>query len=290
MGGSGQDISPVPEDTLCAIENRAVELARLAGTEIIAALGRTLAVRYKGDPENEASLKDPVSEVDHEVEVLIRALLGEHFPDHDILGEEIDEGPSRDCDFVWAIDPVDGTTNFVNGFPLFAGSIGVLYRGQPIVGAVWCSTSHSLRPGVYHARIGGPLSFEKEEVTPKGHNPTIRRRLAGEPQATADHSLPWDIRKTGSAAIECAFAAAHLLHVARFERPNVWDVAGGIVLVRAAGGEVRVKDEERGWIDMDRFHVPGMTNGQKASLRDWRRPLIVGDASAVERMCRSHED
>ena len=45
--------------------------------------------------------------------------------------------------------------NFVNGFPLFAASIGVLHQGRPLVGAVWCSTSHALRAGVYHARAGG---------------------------------------------------------------------------------------------------------------------------------------
>jgi myo-inositol-1(or 4)-monophosphatase len=65
---------------------------------------------------------------------------------------------------VWAIDPIDGTTNFVNGFPLFAASIGMLHRGCPVVGAIWCSTSYALRAGVYHARAGGALRFEGEPL------------------------------------------------------------------------------------------------------------------------------
>lgn len=277
-----------PQELLRDIERVAVELARLAGTEIVAALGRTLEVRYKGNAEGAPaageSLKDPVSEVDSQVEVLIRARLGDRFPEHDILGEEMDERPGRDHDFVWAVDPIDGTTNFVNGFPLFAGSVGVLHRGRPVVGAVWCSTSHALRPGVYHARAGGPLCFDEEALDPRP-NPAVRRRLAGEPEATADAALEWDIRKTGSAAVECAFVAAGLLQVARFERPNVWDIAGGIPLVRAAGGEVRYRDE-RGWTSLERLDPVAGASGGAPDLRNWRRPLILGRPEAVERMAR----
>ncbi|HSK38135.1 MAG TPA: inositol monophosphatase family protein [Arenibaculum sp.] len=289
------DPLPISEPDLRAIERTAVELARVAGAEIMSALGRTLSIRYKGadaatDAATDAAIgttfKDPVSEIDHKVEVLIRSRLAEDFAEHDILGEEIDERPGRDHDFVWAIDPIDGTTNFVNGFPLFAGSIGVLYRGCPIVGAVWCSTSHALRVGVYHARHGGSLCFDEEPIEMKV-NPALRRRLAGEPQAISDRDLPWDIRKTGSAAIECAFVAASLLRVARFERPNVWDVAGGIALVRAAGGDVRVRDAA-GWVPLERFEPPASAAGTPPDLRDWRRPVILGEPDAVALLCRAH--
>ncbi|HEV7284927.1 MAG TPA: inositol monophosphatase, partial [Kaistia sp.] len=205
-------------DVLAEIGATAAEFATLAGAEIIASLGRTLAVRYKNIGGDAADFRDPVSEIDHKVEVLLRARLAERFGDHDIIGEELDERPGRNHDFVWAIDPVDGTANFVNGFPLFAASIGVLYRGRPVAGAVWCAASHALRPGVYYARRGGPLCFDGEPLNPRDTG-GLRRRLAGEPNGRSDRSLPWDSRKTGSAAIECAFVAAGLLRVARFERP-----------------------------------------------------------------------
>jgi myo-inositol-1(or 4)-monophosphatase len=270
--------------TLSDIERLAVELARLAGTEIVAALGRTLEVRYKGTTGSEATFKDPVSEVDHQVETLIRARLADSFPEHDILGEEMDERPGRDHDFVWAVDPIDGTTNFVNGFPLFAASIGILHRGRPVVGAVWCSTSHALRPGVYHAREGGSLCFDEEAIELRA-NPAVRRRLAGEPQATSDAALPWDIRKTGSAAVECAFVAAGLLRVARFERPNVWDVAGGIPLVRAAGGDVHVLEGD-GWNPLERLEASAGPSGETPDIRHWRRSIIIGEPEAVALMGR----
>ena len=262
----------VSGDELDRLEALAAEMARLAGAEITAALGRTLAVRYKGDEAAEAAARDPVSEVDHAAETLIRARLAEAAPGHDIIGEEIDERPGRDHDWVWAIDPVDGTANFVNGLPLFAASIGVLHRGRPVVGALWCSASHALRAGVYSAREGGALAFDGAPFEPAAR-PDVRRRLVGLPDGGGP-DLPFDARRTGSAAIECAFVAAGLLAAARFATPNLWDVAGGAALVLAAGGEVRVGGGD-GWEPLERFEAPS------GDLARWGRPMILGEPGAV---------
>ena len=170
---------PVAPDVLARLERTAVELATLAGAEITTSLGQTLSVRYKGGTE-EAGFADPVSEVDHNTEVLIRARLNDAFPTHGILGEEMDAKAGESDEFVWAVDPVDGTTNFVNGFPLFAASIGVLYRGRPLVGAIWCSCSHALRPGVYHGTAGACLCrWRAAHPAPQSRrSPTPRRRTS----------------------------------------------------------------------------------------------------------------
>jgi myo-inositol-1(or 4)-monophosphatase len=269
---------PEPDDALLArIEGLAVELARLGGAEIRTALGTLLEVAYKGAETDPQLLKDPVSEIDRRVEVMIRARLSEEFPEHDIIGEELDERPGRGHDWVWAVDPIDGTTNFVNGFPLFASCVGVLFRGHPVVGALWCSTSHSLSPGVYHARKGRRLHFDGAELD-RAPNPAVRRRLAGVPDAGPPDG-PWDLRKTGSAAIECAFVAAGLLQVARFAAPNLWDVAGGVALVEAAGGAVWERAPD-GWRTLEEFGRSG------EDLKHWRAPLILGERSAAEQMVR----
>jgi myo-inositol-1(or 4)-monophosphatase len=271
-----------------AAELLAVELATLAGAEITTALNRTLTVSYKGAP---GTFRDPVSEVDQKVEVLIRARLSERFPSHDILGEEMIDRPGRGNDVVWAIDPVDGTSNFVNGFPLFSASVGVLYQGVPVVGALWCSTSHTLRPGVYHARAGSNLRFDAQPVV-RVPNPMVHRRLGGDPSAST-RGIPWDIRKTGSAAIECAFVAVGLLQVTRFEQPNIWDVAGGIVLAQAAGRKVVVRDG-KDWKLFESFAQadpdaaagrPGVPETYRV-LRDWRGSLILGEEDAVAQACQ----
>ena len=271
-------------DKLHAIEQMAVELASIAGAEIVTAFGGILSVRYKTgavDSTDELKWRDPVSDIDHKVETLIRARLAESFSDHDIIGEEMTERPSRDHDFVWAVDPIDGTSNFVNGFPVFAASIGVLYRGRPVVGAIWCSLSHALRAGVYHASAGGKLRFGGEDVTPKT-NPQVRRRLVGVPRS-GDEDMYWDTRKTGSAAVECALVAAGLLQAARFFSPNIWDVAGGLALANAAGSHARRRDGTN-WTPMEGF-TPGKGPDGQPDLRYWRGELVIGTEEAVERIC-----
>lgn len=275
------------ERLLADIEHLAVELARLAGAEIVTALGRLLAVRYKGSVDDpKLAWRNPVSEVDQRIEKLIRTRVSERFPDHDVLGEEIDEGTDGRGDFIWAVDPIDGTANFINGFPLFASSVGVLHRGRPIAGALWCATSHALRYGVYHARAGGPLCFDEQPIEPQ-LNPAVRRRLAGEPYVAATSDDPWEVRKTGSAGIECAFVAAGLLRVARFERPNIWDVAAGMVLIEAAGGSAQLLGDD-GWAPFERFEAPRTSRTGRSMLRNWSRPLILGEREAVALLCRQH--
>ncbi|MFA6265734.1 MAG: inositol monophosphatase [Pseudolabrys sp.] len=269
----------VSRDTLRDIEHLAVELAGIAGAEIAKALGGLLAVKYK-TAAKEDEWRDPVSEVDSKVERMIRERLAENFPDHDIIGEEMEERPGRDSDFVWSVDPIDGTANFVNGFPLFAASIGVLYKGKPVVGALWCPVSHALRAGVYHCTAGGKLRFDGADVTPKV-NPAVRRRLVGVPVATVSDGF-WETRKTGSAAFECAMVAAGLLQAARFAAPNIWDVAGGLALVFAGGGIAR-RRQGKEWAPLTQFEP----TRENPDLRFWRSEIIVGEPDAVERMCEA---
>jgi myo-inositol-1(or 4)-monophosphatase len=272
----------VPADDLEEIESLAVELANLAGAEIKSALGGIFTVRYKTGATSSSLWRDPVSEVDNKVEKIIRERIAERFPDHGIIGEEMKAQLGRSA-FIWAVDPIDGTTNFINGFPMFAASIGVLHDARPVAGAIWCATSHALRAGVYHAREGGKLRFEGSDVTPKA-NPAVRSRLAGVPVIKAE-DMPWETRKTGSAAIECAMVAAGLLQVARFSNPNIWDVAGGLALVKAARGVVRQKTGDT-WSPMDEFE-PGKGPDDQTGLRYWRRSIVIGTPDAVEKMCEA---
>lgn len=95
------------ERELAEIERVAVELANLAGTEIAAALGGLMSVKYKGKEEAEPTWRDPVSEVDNRIEELFRSRLGAEFPDHGIIGEEFEDKEGRDDGYVWAIDPIE---------------------------------------------------------------------------------------------------------------------------------------------------------------------------------------
>ncbi|MDX1655544.1 MAG: inositol monophosphatase family protein [Candidatus Competibacteraceae bacterium] len=263
---------PLPSAAeLETLEAAAVELARRAGQEIANAFCQELRVEYKGGDNGPAT--DPVSEVDHRVETLIREQLSRRFPDHGIIGEEQRPRPGPDSAFVWAVDPVDGTANFVHGFPLFAAALGILHRGRPVAGAIWCATGHALRPGVYHARANGPLCFDGRPLAPR-RNPQARRRLVG--HAGGRDGGGWYGRHSGSACLDGAFTAAGLLYAARFRHPHLWDVAAGAALVLAAGGQVQVAREGR-WQPLEAF---------EPLARDWCRPVIMGHPDAVARMAR----
>ncbi len=258
---------------LAECEALAAEIAGLAGAQIVAARSQALAVRYKERPDTtDGRWRDPVTDVDHDVEALIRARLADQFPDHDVVGEEI-ESERTDSDFLWAVDPIDGTANFVNGFPLYAASIGLLHRGWPVAGAVWCSSTHLLGPGVYHARLGGPLSLDGRPAA-RAAVQGLRRRIAGVPgDMTA--AGPFEARWTGSAAIECAFVAAGLMAAARFGRPQVWDVAGGMALVLAVGGTV-LEPRDEGWAPFSGF-------GRSGNPARWKGPLVLAESEEAAR-------
>lgn len=279
-------------DLLARIEALAAALAAEAGAFATHALEREVLVEYKPDAKGRENTGDPVSEVDRAVEALLRERVAAEFPDHVVVGEEDDANPPPDTEFVWVLDPVDGTANFVNGFPLFAVSVGVLQHGRPVVGAVWCATTHALGPGVYHAREGGPLCLDGREVSPDRAT-KVKRALAAAPGGAPAGTRSWDHRVTGSMAIEGAYVAAGVFAAAPFWVPKIWDVAGAIPLVRAAGREAWIRDGS-GWKPFDRFEAPAHLprrprpkDGQPSeprepSIRDWRGAIIVGTPEGVQ--------
>ncbi len=269
---------------LAELEATARELAQAAGDEITAALGRSVSVDYKNeDKSGEAAPTDPVSEVDRAVETMIRERLAARFPDHAILGEEQDDAPLPDAEYLWAIDPVDGTTNFVNRYPLFAASVGVLHEGVPVAGAVWCSASHGLGPGVYHAHHGSALSFDGKTVETV-ENEGVRRSLSAAPGGAPGRAASWDNRVTGSAAIECAYVAAGIFTTAQFWGVHAWDLAAGLVLAEAAGREALIR-EGTSWKPFERFVPPTRVREDRTpTLRDWSRPVLVGTPEGLTQL------
>lgn len=277
--------SPAPtapdEETLRAVEALAIELAREGGRQAMDGLAREISIDYKTESKEDGQApRDPVSEIDRAVEAMVRERVGEQFPGHDIIGEEVELHPDTIEDYVWVVDPVDGTANFVNGYPLFCVSIGVLYNGAPVVGAIWCASTHALHPGTYHARRGGGLHFDGE---PFGKVPTngVQRRISAAPGGSPGRTQGWDHRVTGSAAIELAFVAAGIFQSAWFGGLKIWDLAAGVLLIEEAGGRV-VHRRAGGFEPFTHFEAPSEVNDDREpSLRDWRGLIVVGTEEAV---------
>jgi len=236
---------------LAAIEEHAARIAADAGSMLLGLFRGPLEVEYKDKDQH-----DPVSEADRRAEEYLRRAIQDRFPEHAILGEEgKDAGPSG-AQYTWVLDPLDGTTNYVNGLPLFAVSVGVLRWGHPAVGAIWTSSSPAGGPGVFSARAGGGARLNGAAIGvggPRdGRKPPAQRlaavpggagamlsfgsRAGGSRAGRAPEIRHGDPRTLGSIAVEAAFVAAGILQSAVFMGPKIWDVAAGVTIVREAGG------------------------------------------------------
>ncbi len=207
----------------------------------------------EGGFDTKSSPTDPVTQVDRDSEALIVDGILAVRPDDSIVGEE---GANVDgtSGVQWVIDPLDGTVNFIYGFPEYAVSIGVIDRGVPVAAVVHNSATGTV---VWAHRGGGAFwatpdadgglveptrltmtdGASDERVllaTGFGYDPVVRARQLAVLAEVLDHVR--DIRRAGSAALDlCHVAAGHV--DAYYETgPNVWDVAAGMLIVTEAGG------------------------------------------------------
>jgi len=218
--------------------NIAVRAARNAGNIIVRAMEHIERLHIKEKSEN-----DFVTEVDKAAEKeIIRTLLGA-FPTHSILAEE--SGVQGESDFQWIIDPLDGTTNYVHGFPQFAVSIA-LKNKQTIEQAV---IYDPLRQELFTASRGRGAHLNDRRI-----RVTSRRTLEGAllgtgfPFKQQEHldtylatfkalfPMTAGIRRAGSAALDLAYVAAGRLDGFWELGLNPWDIAAGVLLIEEAGG------------------------------------------------------
>ena len=286
------------EGLLADIEARAAEMAREAGAILAGHFGRgKLKVEFKDEKQ-----RDPVTNADKECQELLEGAIAKHFPDHGVLGEEGEDKKAEESpapDFVWVLDPLDGTKNFMGGLPVYASSVGVMYRGVPIVGAVFVPWPSDGGGVVLHARTGGGAFADDEPISvaefeePKGNSLVT---LPGSFGAAYRFRKPMngkvgEVRVTGSIAYELAMTARGVLQYAVTTGPHLWDVAGGVVLVAEAGGLImrRRRSDRLGglihetrWEPMNSFvstwdsSVPAMKE-----LRRWSASMVLGSPGVV---------
>lgn len=193
-----------------------------------------------------------VTEADKASEKRILEVLHGIFPEHAVIAEESGEHRGiGDNQFVWAIDPLDGTTNYAHQLPIFSVSIALLFAGRPIVGVVFNPILNEL----FHAKVGGgaflngkPIHVSK--VKELGRSllvtgfPYTRRQNSD--NNYAEFSRMTDrtqgVRRLGSAALDMSFVAAGRLEGYWESGIHIWDIAAGVLLVTEAGGRVTAYD------------------------------------------------
>ena len=284
------------DDLLVELEAHAIDLARGAGAILSRYFGSPMGIEYKDKQKH-----DPVTAADKECQEYLTEAISSRYPDHGIVGEEDEESEDSVApDVVWVVDPLDGTKNFLNGLPVFACSIGVLYRGVPIVGAVYIPWLAQVGGVVMHARSGGGAFLEQERVTVSGGEESEGQRLVGLPGSfsaafrlgKAMRDKVGDVRVTGSIAYELAMTARGVLQYSITTRPRLWDVVGGAALVLEAGGAVMMgrrggRSKAFGptrleWEPLKSF-IPTWQSGATTlhELRRWSSPLVSGSPAVA---------
>ncbi len=272
------DVDP---ELLRSIEGHAVLLARDAGALLLDSFQRDHQVEYKSEGN-----RDPVTEADKQAEELLAAGIRDRFPDHGILGEETPESQGLDNDFIWVLDPLDGTYNFLNRYPFFGVSVGVLHRGVPVVGAMFVPSPLKAGGQVLHARSGSgafaddePIHAHDGEGEPGSGLVSLPGAFRGQFQMGKElRRQIGEVRTTGSIVYEISLVASGVLRLAAFGGPRIWDVAAGVVIVREAGGEA-LAWTGRQWEPMLSFLERSTGLPSDGDLRQWRTGLVMSSKS-----------
>ena len=187
---------------------------------------------------------DPVTEADKGAERAIRALIAEHYPDHGVIGEEYGED-RPDAEFVWVLDPVDGTRAFIAGLPLWCTLIGLRFQGEPVLGSI----GQSYLDEIYIGHAGG-----SRLVSPAGERPLRVRscpRLTDAVIATTDPEGcftgselgAWRqvraaarLARLGCDAYAYAMVAAGTMDLVVEAGLKSWDIEAAIPVIAGAGG------------------------------------------------------
>ncbi|QQS49108.1 MAG: inositol monophosphatase [Acidobacteriota bacterium] len=190
-----------------------------------------------------------VTEADLASENFIKEMISSRFPSHRILAEESGISPHHDesAEYLWIIDPLDGTTNFSHGFPCYAVSIGVERRGEPVIGVIYDPS----RDELFAAERGSGATLNGASIRVSGIDHLERALLvSGFPydvREKMDSYLPaWKrflecaqgVRRFGAAAIDMAYVACGRLDGFWEKGLNPWDTAAGWVIIEEAGGRV----------------------------------------------------
>lgn len=268
------------------IETHAVAIARGVGKILLDYFGKPLEVKFKGKNK-----RDPVTTADGLSDAYLKQAIREKFPDHNILSEEGGAEGRTDSPFTWVLDPLDGTSNYMNGLPIFASSIGVLWNRLPVVGSIYVPISHLANEGVYHARLDNGAYFNDEKIEIAGESegrplaaaPTVFFRISGK-----NLKQPHESRSLGSMAVEFAFTACGIFRYTFFSRPKLWDVAAGVILTKEAGGLSLVKRKGRGnWLDLEEFQPgPNDNREEMEKLYDWCYPVCAGVPETVRKVVK----
>jgi myo-inositol-1(or 4)-monophosphatase len=220
--------------------NDILEIAGIAGEIIRNGFGKNFQIEFK---TNEKNL---VTEIDKKSEQVIMDYISRKYPTHNILTEETGEH-KKNSDFVWVIDPLDGTTNFAHGLPIFAVSIGVMNKKEIVAGVVY-----DVMRNIFYSAEKGSGAFANDNKINVSNNDKLGLGVlvTGFPYNVAENpdyaferftkltKQARAVRRLGSAAIDFCYVASGVFDGFWEVSLHPWDMCAGKLIVEEAGGLV----------------------------------------------------
>jgi myo-inositol-1(or 4)-monophosphatase len=258
----------------------AVEAVLAAGRIQLEHVGTDLQVRKKGKI-------DLVTEVDLACERMFRGLIAERFPDHQVVAEELGGNEPVRASHCWIFDPLDGTTNYAHGLPVFCSSLALEVDGVVQVGAVYDPSRRDL----FTATRGGGAFLNGAPLAVSGIDDLVdsllvtgfsygvhERRKAHVALFEAFLGRAQAVRRLGSAALDLCYVAAGRFEAFWEQHLKPWDVAAGALIVEEAGG--RASGMDAAPLDVRSGHVlasNGAVHGAMLGVIDeWRQAVRAG--------------
>jgi myo-inositol-1(or 4)-monophosphatase len=263
-----------------AFLNTAVKAARLAGDTAIRYSKRLDELDVRSKARN-----DFFSQVDLAAEEVIIETVRERYPNHSFLAEE--SGQQGDHDHVWIIDPLDGTTNYLHGFPMYSVSIALQIKGRIVTGVVYDPVRQELftairgagaqldgrkirmnnRRSIDGALIGTGFPYRANEVWMETYLNQFRAVM----------NVAGDVRRAGSAALDLSYLAAGRLDGFWEFGLQPWDMAAGSLILREAGGIISGMTDDGDY--METGNVIAGTPKIHAELEKLITPMIAKPAT-----------
>lgn len=237
------------------------------GAKVLATVGQTHA-----DEKADGSL---VTASDRWADETLRGAIAATFPDHGVLSEEVAH-IFPDTDWCWIIDPIDGTTNFTRGIPLWAISLGLLYRGTPVYGYVYVPTLQHHFYGYWAGNSGLAMPtgafLNQQPLHTRSEDPASNQlfSLCARSTAVMERPFPCKIRMLGVASYNLLTVAAGYGLGALEATPKIWDIAGVWPILQAAGAT---------WISLDGHNPFPLTVGE--NYRDRAYPTLAVSRQAL---------
>jgi len=264
--------------------NIAIRAAREGARVIVRHLDRVDTLRI-----DEKSRNDFVSDVDRMAERVIIDTLRRSYPDHAVLAEE--GGASGDSEYQWVIDPLDGTTNFLHGFPQFCVSIALKHRGRLDQAVVF----DPLRQELFTATRGAGAQLDGKRIrVTRRHSLKGALLGTGFPFQQIEHMDTYleslgalmpqcaGIRRAGAAALDLAYVAAGRMDGFWEFGLSPWDFCAGVLLIREAGGMVSDLRGGEGYMDSGDIAC-GTPRVHREMLKFLRAPVLKRERMAADK-------